>query len=96
MKDIQSLSDFKRRTAKFVTQMKKSGHPVVLTINGKAAMVVQDAASYRKLVERAEEVEMKEFLQLSIADVDAGRTRPALDAIDELARKHKLSKKKSK
>ena len=27
-KDIHSLSDFKRKTARFMTQMKKTGHPV--------------------------------------------------------------------
>lgn len=44
-RDIHSLSDFKRNTANFVDQKRSSGHPVVLTINGKAEMVVQDAAS---------------------------------------------------
>jgi hypothetical protein len=42
--DIHSLSDFKRQTAKFRTRLKKTGNPVVLTINGKAEMIVQDAA----------------------------------------------------
>ena len=91
--DIQSLSDFKRKTSKFVTRMKKTGHPVVLTINGKAAMVVQDAESYQRLVELAEQAEMMEFLRKSRDDIDAGRTKPALEALDELAKKHKLKGK---
>ena len=52
--DIHSLSDFKRKTAKFRTRLKKTGNPVVLTINGKAEMIVQDAASYQRLLDRAE------------------------------------------
>ena len=34
--DIHSLSNFKRNTSDFMNRMKTSGHPVVLTINGKA------------------------------------------------------------
>ena len=91
--DIHSLSDFKRKTAEFMARMKKSGHPVVLTIQGKAELVVQDAASYQRLLELAERAEMMEFLRESRADVEAGRTEPALDALERLAKKHKLNRK---
>ena len=50
--DIQSLTDFKRNTPEFLRRLKETGHPVVLTINGKAELVVQDAASYQKLFDR--------------------------------------------
>jgi prevent-host-death family protein len=50
-RDIQSLSTFKRDTAKIVRQLKKTGQPVVLTVNGKAELIVQDAESYQKLLE---------------------------------------------
>ena len=50
-RDIQSLSVFKRDSAKFLRQMKKTGRPIVLTVNGKAAMVIQDADSYQKEIE---------------------------------------------
>jgi prevent-host-death family protein len=91
--DIHSLSDFKRKTAKFMTQMKKTGHPVVLTINGKAEMVVQDAASYQRLLEVVKQAEMIEFLRASREDIEAGRTKPAIEALEELAKKHKLKAK---
>jgi prevent-host-death family protein len=94
--DIQSLSTFKRDTAKVAEQLKKTGRPVVLTVNGKAEMVVQDAAAYQRLVELAEQAEMIAFLQKSKAEVDAGRTKPALEALDILAKKYKLTGKKKK
>jgi len=46
-RDIMSLSTFKRDSNKVMRQMKKTKEPVVLTVNGKAAMVVQDAESIR-------------------------------------------------
>ncbi len=48
--------------------MKETGHPVVLTVNGKAELVVQDAASYQKLIELAERTEA---LKASIEDMRA-------------------------
>jgi hypothetical protein len=44
--DIRSLSDFKRTTTDLMDQLRKTGHPLVLTINGKAELVVQDAEAY--------------------------------------------------
>jgi prevent-host-death family protein len=37
--DSHALSDFKRKTAEFMARMKKSGHPVILTVNGRASLV---------------------------------------------------------
>lgn len=56
-RDIHSLSTFKRDTAKLVRQMKKTKAPVVLTVNGKAELVVQDAASYQELLEAKDRME---------------------------------------
>jgi prevent-host-death family protein len=52
--DIHSLSEFKRKTAAFLAQMRESGRPVVLTVNGKAEFVIQDVAGYQRLLEPAE------------------------------------------
>jgi phage terminase Nu1 subunit (DNA packaging protein) len=58
-------------------------------------MVVQDSGSYQKHLEMAEQAEMIEFLRESREDIEAGRTRPALEALDELAVKHKLKRKRT-
>jgi prevent-host-death family protein len=92
-KDIQSLSHFKRNTAEVLTRMKESGNPVVLTVNGRAALIVQDAAAYQRLVELAERAEMLDFLEESRKDVEAGRTVPAREALEKLAAKHKLDRR---
>jgi PHD/YefM family antitoxin component YafN of YafNO toxin-antitoxin module len=75
-KDIHSLSDFKRNTTAFLEQMRGSGHPVVLTINGKAEIVVQDALSYQRLLNRVDELEALEGIKRGHADVEAGRVTP--------------------
>jgi prevent-host-death family protein len=91
-KDIQSLSHFKRNTAHVLKQMKESGNPVVLTVNGKAELVVQDAAAYQRLLDLAEKAEMMEFLREAKADADAGRTVPAREFLQSLGQKKKAKK----
>ena len=91
-KDIQSVSHFKRNTADVMKQMKASGNPVVLTINGKAEVVVQDAAAYQRLLVLAEKAEMLEFLGEARADADAGRTVPAREFLQSLGQKKKAKK----
>ena len=82
--DINSLSNFKRNTQEFLRQLKQTGHPVVLTINGKAELVVQDTASYQRLVELAERAERMDALKASIDDMKAGRVIPAGDVLAEM------------
>ena len=83
-KDITSLSHFKRNTAEVLEQLKATARPVVLTINGKAEAVVQDAAAYQKLLDLVEKADMLDVLSRSHADIDAGRTSPARKAIAAL------------
>jgi PHD/YefM family antitoxin component YafN of YafNO toxin-antitoxin module len=82
--DINSLSNFKRNTPEFLRQLKETGHPIVLTINGKAELVVQDTASYQKLIELAERAERMDALRASLDDMKAGKVIPAGDVLAEM------------
>ena len=89
--DIDSLTNFKRQTATYLQQLRETGTPVVLTVNGKAEVVVQDAAAYRRLAERADRLDRDETvaaIREALADVEAGRTKPARQALKALAKKH--------
>lgn len=81
---IDSLSNFKRNTADFLRQLKKSGSPLVLTVNGKAEVVVQDAASYQRLLEISERLETIEALRPAIEEMRAGKGEPAELVFDQL------------
>jgi PHD/YefM family antitoxin component YafN of YafNO toxin-antitoxin module len=87
-RDIQSLTDFKKNTPDFVQQMKETGEPIVLTINGKAELVVQDAASYQKLIEIAEEARVLNGIRQGLDDMKAGRTKSLDDFKDHARSKH--------
>jgi prevent-host-death family protein len=87
--DIRSLSDFKRNTVELLDRLRKTGHPLVLTVNGKAELVVQDAEAYQALLDRVEAIE---GIQRGLADVKAGRTRSARQAFTRLRRKHGIQR----
>jgi prevent-host-death family protein len=76
-KDIQSLTTFRRRSGDFMKQLKKSKRPVVLTVKGKAAAIVQDAEAYQRLLDIAARAESEEGIRQALDDVVHGRTRPA-------------------
>ncbi len=75
--EINSLSNFKRNTSEFLEQLKETGKPIVLTINGKAELVVQDAGSYQKILELTERLETIEALKPAIEEMKAGKGESA-------------------
>jgi prevent-host-death family protein len=83
-RDIHSLTDFKRNTPEFLKQLRETGEAVVLTINGKAELVVQDARSYQKLRELAQRLETIEAVQEGLASMKRGEGRPMDQVFDSL------------
>ena len=86
--DIHSLSNFKRKTPEFLQQLRETGRPVVLTVNGKAELVVQDAQSYQRLLDLIDRLEAIEGIKRGLADVDAGRTKPLAQFDAEMREKY--------
>ena len=92
VRDIHSLTDFQRNAKKFVGQMKETRSPLVLTVNGKAELVVQDAQSYQALLERIERAEAVAAIRKGMEEFERGEGRPAREALEELQQKHGISR----
>ena len=86
--DIQSLTTFRRRSGDFMKQLKKTKRPVVLTVKGKAAAIVQDAEAYQRLLDIAARADAEEGVRQGLDDVAHGRTRPAREVFDRIRLKH--------
>ncbi len=82
-KDIQSLTTFRRRSGDFMKQLKKTKRPVVLTVKGKAAAVVQDAEGYQRLLDIAAHASAEEGIRQGLQDAKEGKTRSARDVFRE-------------
>jgi prevent-host-death family protein len=90
-RDIQSLSSFKRNTGQFVQQLKDTGEPVVLTINGRAELVVQDARSYQKLRELVDRLEAIAAIRNGMKELDEGKGLTTKQAKNAVRKKYGLS-----
>lgn len=84
-RDIHSLSDFKRKTPEFVKQLERTGKPVILTMNGRAKIVVQDAESYQRMLEVLDRAEAIEAIRKGLESIEQGKTM-SLEEMDKTIR----------
>lgn len=63
---IKPLSDFVRNTKAHIEHLKSTCEPQILTVNGEASIVVQDVASYEKMVALAEQARQDAKLQTAM------------------------------
>ena len=91
-REIHSLTDFLRNHKAHVTRLKKTKAPEVLTVNGKAEVVVQDAASYQRMLDRLHHMETLAAIQEGMASAERGELKPVAQVLAEMRAKHGLSR----
>lgn len=57
--NIHSLTDFRHNAKKFAEQVQTTHTPLVLTVNGQAALVVEDVASFEAYRKRIQDLEQE-------------------------------------
>jgi PHD/YefM family antitoxin component YafN of YafNO toxin-antitoxin module len=90
IKDIYSLTDFQRNVKAHLRAIKKTGRPRVLTVNGKAELIVQDARAYQKLLDILDQAEAIEGVRRGLASMERGAGRPADEVFDAIRKRHKI------
>jgi PHD/YefM family antitoxin component YafN of YafNO toxin-antitoxin module len=88
LRDIRSLTDFQRNTKAHMRRLKNTGRPEVLTINGRAELIVQDAAAYEETIDAIRGI------QRGLDSMKAGTGKPFRQALDEIRAKHKIPRGK--
>jgi PHD/YefM family antitoxin component YafN of YafNO toxin-antitoxin module len=91
-REIHSLTDFLRNHKAHVARLKKTKAPEVLTVNGKAEVIVQDATSYQSMLDRLHHMETLAAIQEGIASAERGELKPAAQVLDEMRTKYGLSR----
>jgi PHD/YefM family antitoxin component YafN of YafNO toxin-antitoxin module len=86
LSDIHSLSEFQRNTRDHIQYLKRSGKPLVLTVNGQAEVVVQSAEAYQKLLEDQELLEDIRGISRGIEQAKRGEGRPMREFLESLAK----------
>lgn len=87
VKDIHSLTSFRRRSGDFMKQLHKSKRPVVLTVKGRAVAVVQDAEAYQRLLDIAARADAMEGIRQGLEEARAGKGRPVREFFAEFKAK---------
>ena len=84
------LNQFQQEDPELLHQFETDKTPIVITINGKAVAVLQDADSYEKLLARLELLETLAGIRQSLGEFDRGKGVSIHQAFEELKKKSYL------
>jgi prevent-host-death family protein len=88
LREVRSVTEFQRNLRDYVGRLKEKKTPLVLTVNGRAELVVQDAESYQALLDRLEEAEAASAVREGIGQIKRGEGIPWSKAKKKLLKKH--------
>ena len=83
--NIRSLSEFQRNAKTHIQRLRRTGKPEILTVNGKAKLVVQDADAYQKLLDDLDLLESIKAVREGLDQAQRGEGRPIREAMEEIA-----------
>ena len=92
IREVRSVAEFQKNVEEYVSSLRQNRTPLLLTVDGHAEIVVQDAESYQRLVERLERAEGVIAIREGLLEADAGRVHPAREALAKLGTKLGLSR----
>ena len=90
--EVRSITEFQRDLELYFAQLKEKRTPIVLTMNGRAEVVVQDAEGYQALLDRLERAETLAALREALAQAKRGEGIPLEQAEQRLRDKHGFSR----
>ena len=91
-KKIHSLSEFQRNAPEMVREIKKTGRPLLLGVNGKPKFVLDDVDNYERMLQLIDRLECIEGIRRGLEAFEQGRSKPAKEVMEELRRKYKIPK----
>jgi len=92
LRDVRSVTEFQRNLKGYVGRLKKKKTPLVLTVKGRAELVVQDAESYQALLDRLERAETLAAIRQGVKQFERGEGIELDKAEAKLRAKHSFSR----
>lgn len=80
-KDIEPLSEFRKKSADFIKRLKEDKQPIILTQHGKSAAVLMDVTEFERFTKK---MEMLEDLLEAKQQVDQGNTYSMAEAKERI------------
>ncbi|MBL8885768.1 MAG: hypothetical protein JNK16_03835 [Phycisphaerales bacterium] len=92
--DIHPLTGFLRDHKAHLERLATTGRPEVLTVNGKARVVVQDAEAYQKMLDALDAVETERIVRERLASLDRGESGvPAEQVLADVRKRMGIKRK---
>ncbi len=88
----RSVTEFQRNLKQYVGKLKKKKAPLILTVNGRAELVVQNAQSYQALLDRLERAETLAAVRQGMEEFERREGIPVEQVEQRLRRKHGFSR----
>ncbi len=92
LRQVRSVTEFQRNLKDYVGRLKENKTPMVLTVNGRAEVIVQDAQSYQALLDRLERAETVAAIRQGIEQFERGKGIPLKQAERRLRKRHGFSR----
>ena len=92
LRQVRSVTEFQRNLKDYVGRLKENKTPMVLTVNGRAEVIVQDAESYQALLDRLERAETVAAIRQGIEQFERGKGIPLKQAERRLRKRHGFSR----
>ena len=92
LREVRSVTDFQRNLKDYVGRLKEKKTPMVLTVNGRAEVVVQNADSYQALLDRLERAETLAAIRQGMEQFERGEGIPLKQAERRLRKLHGFSR----
>ena len=87
-REVRSVTEFQQNINEYVDRLKEKKTPLVLTVDGRAEPIVQDADSYQEILDRLERAETIAAIRTGIEQFDRGEGIALDKAENRLRTKH--------
>ena len=89
-RQIHPMTDFLRNHKAHVARLKETRMPEVLTVNGRAEVVIQNAESYEALLDRLHYMETLAAIREGIGSAERGELKSAEQVFAEMQARYGL------
>jgi hypothetical protein len=90
VRDIRSLTDFKRNTLTHLRRPKQTRHPEILTVKGNAELIVQAAEAFEETLHSIRAI------RRGLEELEAGQGEPARKVLERIRARHRVARSRRK
>ena len=88
--EVQPLTNLQDHPAEVIAQARATRRPITLTVDGKPAFILQNAAAYQRILDLAALADAREGIRQGLEELRRGEGRPVGEVFDEMREKYAI------